>query len=301
MSESIDATAQDGSGGHEAVVNAEEIVSAPEQDAGQEASTEGREPEQPEEIEFDFGGNKLRIPKGTLPDEIAEKLDQFTKGTWSDYTRKSQEVAEQRKALQAEAEYVARVKTLSDEGQRAFARGLQLREEVEQLAKVDLRALWQSNPDQARQVSDLLAQKQLEFQRAVSKVSEYEAQVARAEQESTARREQDGREYVSKTVKGWSDTHAAEAVAYAVKHGVPEEQARNWARFPREAVWAWKAAQFDKLQAQAKAPPKPAAPPTAPVAAVKGRAAPAAPNPEAMSDDEWLKWRNTQLRKGGRR
>lgn len=299
MSESIDATAQDGSGGHEAVVNAEEIVSAPEQDAGQETTTEA--PEAAEEIEFDFGGNKLRIPKGTLPDEIAEKLDAFTKGTWSDYTRKSQEVAEQRKALQAEAEYVARVKTLSDEGQRAFARGLQLREEVEQLAKVDLRALWQSNPDQARQVSDLLAQKQADFQRAVSKVSEYESQVARAEQESTARREQDGREYVSKTVKGWSDTHAAEAVAYAVKHGVPEEQARNWARFPREAVWAWKAAQFDKLQAQAKAPPKPAAPPTAPVAAVKGRAAPAAPNPEAMSDDEWLKWRNTQLRKGGRR
>ena len=299
MSESIDATAQDGSGGHEAVVNAEEIVSAPEQDAGQETTTETQEAA--EEIEFDFGGNKLRIPKGTLPDEIAERLDAFTKGTWSDYTRKSQEVAEQRKALQAEAEYVARVKTLSDEGQRAFARGLQLREEVEQLAKVDLRALWQSNPDQARQVSDLLAQKQLEFQRAVSKVSEYESQVARAEQESTARREQDGREYVSKTVKGWSDTHAAEAVAYAVKHGVPEEQARNWARFPREAVWAWKAAQFDKMQAQAKAPPKPAAPPTAPVAAVKGRAAPAAPNPEAMSDDEWLKWRNTQLRKGGRR
>jgi len=281
---------------------AEDIVTQPnpaEQD-GQGEGTEAQQ-EAPEEIEFDFGGNKLRIPKGTLPDEIAEKLDQFTKGTWSDYTRKSQEVAEQRKALQAEAEYVARVKTLSDEGQRAFARGLQLREEVEQLAKVDLRALWQSNPDQARQVSDLLAQKQLEFQRAVSKVSEYEAQVTRAEQESTARREQDGREYVSKTVKGWSDTHAAEAVAYAVKHGVPEEQARNWARFPREAVWAWKAAQFDKLQAQAKAPPKPAAPPTAPVAAVKGRAAPAAPNPEAMSDDEWLKWRNTQLRKGGRR
>ena len=299
MSESIDATAQDGSGGHEAVVNGEEIVSAPEQDVGQEATTQA--PEAAEEIEFDFGGNKLRIPKGTLPDEIAEKLDQFTKGTWSDYTRKSQEVAEQRKALQAEAEYVARVKSLTDEGQRTFARGLQLREEIEQLAKVDLRALWQSQPDQARQVSDLLAQKQLEFQRTVAKVGEYEAQAARAEQEATARREQDGRDYVAKTIKGWSDTHAAEAVAYAVKHGVPEEQAKNWARFPREAVWAWKAAQFDKLQAAAKAPPKPAAAPTAPVAAVKGRPAPATPDPDSMTDDQWLKWRNSQLRKGGRR
>lgn len=299
MSESIDATAPAGSGGHEAVVNAEEIVSAPEQDVGQEATTEA--PAAAEEIEFDFGGNKLRIPKGTLPDEIAEKLDQFTKGTWSDYTRKSQEVAEQRKALQAEAEYVARVKSLTDEGQRTFARGLQLREEIEQLAKVDLRALWQSQPDQARQVSDLLAQKQLEFQRTVAKVGEYEAQAARAEQEATARREQDGRDYVSKIVKGWSDTHAAEAVAYAVKHGVPEEQAKNWARFPREAVWAWKAAQFDKLQAAAKAPPKPAAAPAAPVAAVRGRPAPATPDPDSMSDDQWLKWRNSQLRKGGRR
>lgn len=299
MSESIDATAQDGSGGHEAVVNGEEIVSAPEQDAGQEATTEA--PAAAEEIEFDFGGNKLRIPKGTLPDEIAEKLDQFTRGTWSDYTRKSQEVAEQRKTLQAEAEYVARVKALTDEGQRTFARGLQLREEVEQLSKVDLQSLWQSNPDQARRVSDLLSAKQAEFQRVVAQVGEYEAQVARAEQQAVARREQDGRDYVAKTVKGWSDAHAAEAVAYAVKHGVPEEQAKQWARFPREAVWAWKAAQFDKLQAAAKAPPKPAAAPAVPVAAVRGRPAPAAPDPESMSDDQWLKWRNAQLAKRGRR
>ena len=299
MTEPSDGAAPGGSAEADAVHNAEEIVSAPDQVDGQE--TQSAEPEQPEEIEFDFGGNKLRIPKGTMPDEIAEKLDQFTKGTWSDYTRKSQEVAEQRKALQAEAEYVARVKTLTDEGQRTFARGLQLREEVEQLSKVDLQALWQSDADQARRVSDLLSAKQAEFQRVVAKVGEYEAQVARAEQETTARREQDGRDYVAKTVKGWSDTHAAEAVAYAVKHGVPEEHAKQWARFPREAVWAWKAAQFDKLQAAAKAPPKPAAPPTVPVAAVKGRPAPAAPDPDKMSDDQWLKWRQQQLAQQRRR
>jgi hypothetical protein len=299
MTEPSDGAAPGGSAEADAVHNAEEIVSAPDQVDGQE--TQSAEPEQPEEIEFDFGGNKLRIPKGTMPDEIAEKLDQFTKGTWSDYTRKSQEVAEQRKALAAEAEYVARVKTLTDEGQRTFARGLQLREEVEQLAKVDLQALWQSQPDQARRVSDLLSAKQAEFQRVVAQVGEYEAQVARAEQQAVARREQDGRDYVAKTVKGWSDTHAAEAVAYAVKHGVPEEQAKQWARYPREAIWAWKAAQFDKLQAAAKAPPKPAAAPTAPVAAVRGRPAPAAPDPDSMSDDQWLKWRNAQLAKRGRR
>jgi hypothetical protein len=175
MTEPSDGAAPGGSAEADAVHNAEEIVSAPDQVDGQEAQS--AEPEQPEEIEFDFGGNKLRIPKGTMPDEIAEKLDQFTKGTWSDYTRKSQEVAEQRKVLAAEAEYVARVKTLTDEGQRTFARGLQLREEVEQLAKVDLQALWQSQPDQARRVSDLLSAKQAEFQRVVAKVGEYEAQV----------------------------------------------------------------------------------------------------------------------------
>lgn len=297
----MDGAAPGGSAESEAAP-AEDIVTQPNP-AEQDGQGEGAEAQQeaPEEIEFDFGGNKLRIPKGTLPDEIAEKLDQFTRGTWSDYTRKSQEVAEQRKVLAAEAEYVARVKALTDEGQRTFARGLQLREEVEQLAKVDLQALWQSQPDQARRVSDLLAQKQLEFQRVVAKVGEYEAQATRAEQEALARREQDGRDYVAKTVKGWSDTHAAEAVAYAMKHGVPEEQAKQWARYPREAIWAWKAAQFDKLQAAAKAPPKPAAAPTAPVAAVRGRPAPAAPDPDSMSDDQWLKWRNAQLAKRGRR
>ena len=206
----MDGAAPGGSAESEAAP-AEDIVTQPnpaEQD-GQGEGTEAQQ-EAPEEIEFDFGGNKLRIPRSAVPDEVAEKLDAFTKGTWSDYTRKSQEVAEQRKALQAEAEYVARVKTLTDEGQRTFARGLQLREEVEQLAKVDLQALWQSQPDQARRVSDLLAQKQLEFQRVVAKVGEYEAQATRAEQEALARREQDGRDYVAKTVKGYGMGKAGE-------------------------------------------------------------------------------------------
>ena len=41
--------------------------------------------------------------------------------------------------------------------------------------------------------------------------------------------------------------------------------------------------------------------PAAPVQAIKGRSAPAASDPDKMSDEQWVKWRQGQLAKAGRR
>lgn len=271
---------------------------ASEQDAESEA--EAPEPEPPEEIEFDFGGNKLRVPKGSLPDDIAERLDQFTKGTWSDYTRKSQEVAEARKAMEAERSVVQKLGTLRNDALTAYATGLQLRQEIEQLSQVDTNALWQSNPDQARRVSDLLSQKQSEFQRTVAKVSQSEAAASQEEAAHVARTAEEGRAKVLRTVKGFDE---AKVVDYAVKtYGLSEEAAKSWPLNPAGAIMAHKAMLFDKMQAQAtKAVAKPATPPAAPVQPLRSKSATVDRDPEKMSDDEWVKWREAQIAKSRRR
>lgn len=297
--EDNDATAPPGSGeeAHE-IVTEQHDAPSPEP-SQQEASGEGEEGETEaeavEEIEFDFGGNKLRVPKGAIPDDVAEQLDKFTKGTWSDYTRKSQEIAEARKAVETERSVVQKLGELRGEGLAAYSDGLRLRAEIQQLQAVNLATLWQSEPDRARQISDALSQKQAEFQAAVNKVSEHEARASAEEQQHVARLAEEGKQKVAKLAKGFDE---AKVVDYAVKtYGIPEEQARQWPLNPAGAVMAWKAMQWDALQAKAvpaaKAPP----PPAAPVAPVRSRSAPAEKDPDKMSDAEWFEWRNRQLAK----
>jgi hypothetical protein len=300
MSEDTEGAAPEGSAeGSPPPADAERPSTSPEPsetEGSGEAEGQETEAEAPEEIEFDFGGNKLRVPKGAIPEEVAEQLDKFTKGTWSDYTRKSQEVAERAKALAAEQEVVQKLGTLRTEALSAYAQGLQLRSEIEQLQKVDLSALWQSNPDQARRVSDTLSQKQADFQRSVSVVSEHEARAAAEEQQHVARLAEDGRQKVARAVKGFDE---ARLIEYATKQGVPEEAARTWPLNPPAAVMAWKAMMYDQLQAKAAPTAKPAAPPAAPVKPIAGKSAPANTdawmNDPNISGDEWARRRNAQL------
>lgn len=265
-----------------------------------EGDEDGEQQETAEEIEFDFGGNKLKVPKGSIPEEVAEQLDKFTKGTWSDYTRKSQEIAETKKSLEARAGAVEKLVNLNGEALQTYSRGLQLRGELEQLQSIDLNALWQSDPDRARRVSDTLAQKQAEFQSIVSKVAQTEQQLTQTQQAEMARLADEGKQYMERRIKGWSEK-VPDVIDYVVKnYGMTKEEAETWPLNPKTAEMAWKAMQFDRMQAQAKPKPAPKAAPAAPVKPMKAKgAATAQKDPDKMSVEEWVKWRESQVRKRG--
>lgn len=229
---------------------------------------EGEQEEPVEEIEFDFGGNKKKWAKGTPIEQIADEISQFTKGTWSDYTRKSQENAERAKALEAREGAVEKLVGLQGETLKTYSRGLMVREEIEQLKKVDLNALWQSDADQARRVSDLLSQKQAEFQSIVNTVAQNEQELTRAQQSEIARRMDEGKQLVEKRIKGFSDKEITE---YAVKCGIPKEDASKWALNPVVTEAFWKAMHYDRMQAGASKAPKPNVQPAAPVKPLRGK------------------------------
>lgn len=290
------AAPDEGAENEEALSEDAELDAAAAEEGEAEADGEGENTEQPEEIEFDFGGNKLKVPKGAIPEELASKIDQFTKGTWSDYTKKSGEIAEQRKALEAQAQSVQKLGTLRGEALTAYSQGLQLRQELEQLSKVDLNALWQSDPDQARRVSDLFSQKQAQFQQVVGKVNQFEQEISKQEAEATARLMEEGRKKVASAIKDWSPQKEAELKDYAMKHGVSKEDAENWALNPFATIMVEKAMRLDRLEAQAKKASKEPAQ-AKPVAAMKPKGAPT--KSVVPSDDdsveEWLRKRNAQL------
>lgn len=225
-------------------------VEAPEGDEPTEP-VDGEGDQEPELREFDFGGNKFTVPKDAIPDELAAEIEKFTKGTWSDYTRKSQDVAEQKRALEAEKTAVERLAKLNGDALYSFSKGLQLKNEIEQLQRVNLDQLWQSDPDRARRVSDQLAVKQAEFQRTIHDVQTKEAELTTAQQQEVQRQMEEGRKHVERYVKGF-EQKVPEVVEYVTKtYGMTKEQAESWPLNPATAAMAYKAMMYDRMQASA--------------------------------------------------
>lgn len=264
----------------------------PDPETGEEEADE-EDDEEPEEDELEYGGNKFRIPKGALPEDVKAKLDQFLKGSQADYTRKTQEVAEQRKSVEARASAVERLQGMSDELLAEFSRGQHLKSEIEQLQEVNLDELWQSNPDHARRVSDALSAKQAEFQATIDKINKTDAKFRQEQEAETARLAEQGRTEVEKYVKGFSEK-VPDVVAYvADNYGIPKEVAeRDWPLNPATAAMAYKAMMYDRMQA--KAARKPAAVKAAPVKPIKGKGGGAKPDPDKQSIDDWMRERNKQ-------
>lgn len=235
-----------------------------------ESEDQGDGEEEPEEIEFDLGGGqKVKFPSNASAKEVAEEAQRAFKAVEGNYTRKSQEVAERAKAIEARESAVEKLQSLNGEALDAYSRGLQLKADIEQLQNQDMNALWQSNPDQARRVSDLISQKQAEFQQVVSTVTQKETELTQAQQAEMQRRIADGESKIEAKVKGFKTEKLPEVIDYAVSNlGLSREQAeKDWALNPDVTLAVWKAAQYDKMQSAAKKTspkPKQAAP-------VKGR------------------------------
>ena len=249
-----------------------------------------------ETLEFTFGGNKLAVPKGSIPDELAAEIDKFTKGTWSDYTKKSQAATESLKSLEARESAVERIETMQADVLDTYSRGASIKSQIAEITAA-LPELWQSNPDQARQYSDIVRQKEGELQRIASELSQKEAQTTKAQREETERRMSEGKALIERHIK---DFNADAVVEYAVASGIPKEDAHKWPLNPVVAGWAHKAMLFDKAQAQAKAKPKPK--PATPVTPMKTKSGQskrfdAVRDADRLSADEWAARRNAQLAK----
>jgi hypothetical protein len=270
-----------------------------QEDAGAEAPVEQPEPEpeEPEEVELQFGAKSLKVAKGAIPEAVLAELEDFTKNVQGDYTRKTQEVAEQRKAVEAERQLFQRLSELKGDQLKAFTTGQALAAEIEQLEKIDLNAVWQSDPDQARRIGDALSVKRAEFQKQVDAVAQHGAAMSAEEQRAIATLEEAGRAEMRRAVKGFDETAEREMVAYAVKMGISEQDAKKWPLNPKTAQLAWKAMQFDKLQAQTKAATaaKPPPAPTAPVKAIASKStASVQKSLDDMTPEEFARVRNAK-------
>lgn len=291
----------------ELAAEAGEAAEEPEEAPPEEA--EQPPPETPpEEVEFDLGGTKVKVPKDAVPAEVFEKIDAWTKAAQRNHTQRSQELAEQRKAVQAEYAEAQRLRTTSNEVQELYGRGLSVKQHIEQLQRAAADPnIWQTDPNGARQISDTLSMKRLELQQIAEAVAAGETALEHAEQsrkaasagqerERAERMATEGREIVQKAIPGFDPKVEAEIIAYAVKNGVSEENARTWSMTPITAIFAHKAMMWDRAQA-AGTPLKPKPTQlTAPIKGVSSNATGVPNDPSKMDMEQYAAWRKA----GGR-
>lgn len=227
-------------------IETEEIETEGSEEEGVEG--EGQEPE-PEMTEIEWNGKKHRIP--------AELKDGFL--MQSDYTRKTQEVAEMRKSYEAKMEEATRHYQTSQEVLEARAYMLNVETQLKQYESVNWSQLEQEDPIAA--MSHWREFQTLKEQRG--QVAQYlqnaDTQRAAQAEQDIANRLQETREYAQKNIPGWTPEVDVKVVDFATRElGFEREQLRAAVNpnIYRTLHLAWIGAQ--SLQKQNAAPKQPA-------------------------------------------
>jgi hypothetical protein len=239
-----------------------------------------------EQLEIERDGKIAKIPAWLKPELMME----------ADYTRKTQELADARRALEAERTTAQH----ASEAEISAQANLSLIDaQIAHFAKVDWNA-WHDSDAAAAQKSFFQFQllKDARQQTANFLGSLRHERAAREAQEANKRRA-DCAAALGRDVKDWSPTTAARLLDFGQRHYGFSQDDLDGIDDPRlvkvlHAAFQWEEHQQKQRQAQMHAAAQTARP-----AAKVGGASPKPGLDDRLSADEWLRRRNEQLRKRG--
>ena len=262
------------------------------------AATETVAPETPQTI-FDMGADETEAPAEVDPDpDLEEELDgvkvrgkaaaleklKAERLMQADYTRKTQEVAEQRRAIESAAQALKQQQEVSQAHIREVAQLVAIEDRLKQFAQVNWQALSDSDPVQAQKLHIEMTQLQTRRGQVAASISQREQQRTEEAQRITAKRLQEASDVLSREIKGWSPEYAGKLLEYGVANGGNRE-ALAQVTDPFIVKVLHKAHLYDQLQKQQAAKP---ADPAPPVTRVGGSNAGAVKRLSQMTDAEFI-------------
>ena len=248
--------------------------------------------EEEEEIDLD-DDLKLKLPKSQ-----AEKL-RLAALRQQDYTRKTQELAEARKAFEAERQSLA-----SADGEELTARAniALIDRQIAQYANVNWSQAFDQDPFEAQKA---FAQYQL-LQQGKQQAQEFLDRTSRErterQQQETAKRIQEGAAELQRDIPGWSPELSAKLQDYGAKTFGLTKDDFDSVTDPRAVKLLHAAYQWHQHeQGQKKAQSIQKQQEVTPAATGGKKAAPPTGLDDRLSSDEWLRRREAQLaKKAGR-
>jgi len=230
-----------------------------------------------EEVEHD--GQKYRVPKALKGALLMQ----------SDYTRKTQEVAEQRKALEAEQQRVVQQAQTMQASIREYAQLTHLDEQIQNYSKVDWAAFSQNDPVAAQSEWIRFSQMKDARQGLAGHIQNKERQMASDAERETAKRTEEARAVLAREIPDWSPELAQKLGDFAVSKGIPAARLATVTNPADVKILrlAWLGQQLiDKQRAAVKPPP----PAPANVVRKVGGTGKAAPDPMTMTPAQMAKY-----------
>ena len=258
-----------------------------EQDSDDEQpDDESQADDDDEEVEHD--GQKYKVPKALKPLLMMQ----------ADYTQKTQSLAEQRKSFEAQQ---AQQQQTIQQNIRDVAKVVAIDDRLQQFEKVNWQALSNEDPMQAQQLW-------FEFQnlkdtrgKTVQQIQQNDARAQHERSAQIARASEEGNAVLAKELPGWGKEMATNILAFAHKelgYAIEDLQTISDPRIVKTLHAAMIGHQMLNKQKTGVAK-KPVTPAT-PIKTVGKSGSPASKNPERMTTDEFMKFRNQQLRKNKR-
>ncbi|MGB1027863.1 MAG: hypothetical protein ACPGYL_14990, partial [Rhodospirillaceae bacterium] len=257
-------------------------------DASADADSDTPETADTDTLELDLGGTKHRLDREGMTDETVEKVQSFAKSLQTDYTRKTQEVAEQRRDSESALKEAQTLSVQSEEKLFNLASVLSIQSNLENMQARLTPALWQSDPNTARRLSDQIQHSKSVLQAQVIQANQIEHHLSVTAAQSRTEAAERGKAYIARHAKDFDE---AALVQFAIDNGIPEQNAKNWALSPSVTLMVHDAMKYRAQQAKARKQ-------------AKRKAAAPLPDPRTAAGDKlpietWMKLRYKSLNRPG--
>lgn len=242
-----------------------------------------------DELEDDLDGVKVRGKKELIEKLKAERLMQ------ADYTRKTQEVAEQRKAVEAAQQQIQAQRQFEQQNLDIVADIRAMEREMAQLSQVNLQQLSDQDPVQAQKLMVRLQQLQTARGQAAQALTQRHQAFTQAQQQEAARQLEEGQRVLQRDIPGWGPELAQKLTSFALANGYTQAEVAA-IRSPAMVRSLYR--EYQVAEAKKQATQRPPQVQTAPVTRVNSASkSRAAIDPDKLSPEQWLKWRNAQVKR----
>lgn len=178
-----------------------------------------------EEEDIDLDGEKYRAPK-----KLAERLKELEQGSLrqDDYTRKTQTVAEERRAIEAERQQLVAQKQFQQQYIDAVADVKAIDKQLINYQKLDWNALTDADPVQAMKLDRQMRDLQMQRTQIISGIEQTSTQQQQAQQQAIARQRQEAVATLQREIKGFGTPEVAkELFETGTKCGIREDEWEN--------------------------------------------------------------------------
>ena len=277
----------------EGVEDADQEGAEGEESEGEDETGDDQQPEESEGDfeELDLDGKKVRIPAAVKPLLMMQ----------ADYTRKTQEVAEQRREVEAAREAIQHQAEAQKQFRDEYGKLAAYDASLAQFEQVDWAKLVEEDPVRAQKLDIQHRQLRDQRQQVAAAIQQKEQERSQAEQREFAKQAEESAKVLQRDIPGWGPDVQQKLREYGLKQGYRDDElslvvdARAIKILHKSRLWD---EHVEKQQAAATRKPKPSVQPLAKPA--KGRAPARTGLHDELPADEWVKRRNQELAKKSR-